>query len=659
MPLFIRQSIKISGFVIFIGLGIFLFSQTALASCGGYWQDDIADGSADGDEYITFGDCSYNCGLNHSYSTCPDSDVGIGWFDCISADTFGPGYGPDGTGDTMTRCQRIMDGEFGPDCYNVFRDIDQENVSTCYDPVDYECSDFQGSYVQKRRYCEEVDHPGYPHNTEARVRWPESINQCINDYYDDNYYVDSSPWLTVGLPGVRAEGSGLKRLFFDGGFCLDYCREENNYIVDWGQCTDYEEVVSGWDNDNCPNIRYDDSCTDGVQTEYYCDGGAAYPYNFDSSYIDGRNIGGSQETNCEDLYGPYTPASCNETCGELDSGTNVCIGADGGTCGNISCEEFIQVDLDSSEEALDHYYDGYYAQCDDQGIDMRDDVIWSQGGDLGTYGGYENELSKTNYVYYCYDEYYAWNNFVKNRSDWIEESCGDDANERYITSGGNLCCDSSSDSITYYDDPVVDDIDSSGNYCYQPNTCGNYVLDGGEECDAYYAHNKTINVEICDAYSEEIVSDTLILALGDDTNCVGADNFCQLDCTCETSSVTCDPVDYDSVNEQLNINNGAVELFHLDTQGMVLLAGEVIENNIGAYAEPAYVIKADTVELMVIDADGTLWLNGVLYEGISDFSDTAIPNQKLLIQDNGIELAVLDASGNFYIRDCMAINHSF
>ena len=97
----------------------------------------------------------------------------------------------------------------------------------------------------------------------------------------------------------------------------------------------------------------------------------------------------------------------------------------------------------------------------------------------------------------------------------------------------------------------------------------------------------------------------------------------------------------------------------MDSNGMILLKGNIHINGISSYQEPAQVFKTGTEELMVVDGNGDLYLEGSLDENNSNDDMLIIQNQyssnDKLRFDPGY-IGVLIDNGNLYIKGCIAEN---
>ena len=326
----------------------------------------------------------------------------------------------------------------------------------------------------------------------------------------------------VQLPGFSG-GSSSYRL---GGFCLNYCREYSGYVDDFGLCGNDGRVVNGWAHNNCPNVRYEDSCAGSILREYSCDGTQTNP---STTWADGVNY----LLTTTDCYSPGGPATCDNSCGtSSNSGTDTCrLGDGGGYCTgtglNARCESGgSSPDLDDGES----YVTEFNNECSSGG-GWTGSVDWANGGSIGYYGEYNNELYWKEAI--IYDEggiFIFGQNDTSDRGDFETEACGDDENEFFI---GGLCCDDSNDQILSNVIDNIDDIfDMNGSYCMDANigSCGNLVKDSWEQCDGLYIdYNRTIL-----AGSNMATTSELYLVLGNDSACGG--DICDLNtCTCSGS----------------------------------------------------------------------------------------------------------------------------
>ena len=638
MSLFVRKYYKLIGLavVMIAAAGIFLQQVvTRAATCWGYenrngiWTGVTID--------CTF-DCETldppSCGNHGGWNPYSQSDNPK---ECTGGDGWGAsGQGPDGIGDTSHHCGNL--GSIPGDCENV---VIRGNPSGAYCAGSGwgGCPWVEGSYTKKHGYCTMSAFPFIIQDVPG--------DNCLNDPNQSMII-----WSSNELPGKSPTQT-------KGGFCLDYCDDGMGRVSDYGNCNDGGEGQGPpgiWNNSLCPYQSHYDYCLGGEGSltvmQYQCDGQPTEPFDYlGQNGYDGLNVDPVQvPATCG---GHVEDPVCNPICGSATTGgNNICLGS----LSNLCTEEYGYGEclnttryLDISEDILNSFHSDCLTYL---GADMTSNVQWKEGAAPINHGEYQNQPSI---------EWDVWGTVVeaKTRENFDIESCGDDQNEFTID---GYCCDDSDDYIAYAPDNIAGDtyrdhygdtynIDMSGDYCVNSNDCGNFVLDAGEDCDAAYGPLEDFPLWDQSDWEEHH------LYIGDPGFCVGGD-YCLPDCTCSGCSIN----NYDDVNKEMIIQSSGVELLKMDSNGMFLLKGNIVQHNPVTenvdITQPHYLVNNSSgLPIMFINAAGDLSIP-FSASVVDDPALDTIPmdDRMITFQADGTVLGVLKRNGNFHIKSCLIEN---
>ncbi len=648
MSLFIRQYYKfiLPVIIILAGFGIFLQQVEVKAdTCDGEWIDGTPASGVN---------CGYNCNDHNGNETMCSSEA----IECAGNDSASHNGPPDGIGDDLHWCQWD-----NGDCQNIFSAGDKfvtyngGNVnfttsytwheSVCYDPWEAHdsCEWAVGSYMVKRAFCNY--YPGAEIkpllNSHPQQQCVDDVNNLFDFKQLVNWPVGSATW-SWQMPGNDGAHD-------EGGYCRDWCDQNNGYVIDYGKCTVNEETVPGWDAGFCPNDTYTNHCG-GVDQNGDSIGDTLYTYTC-GTY--------NHITNTSDCYVPGPTPICDNICGTVDNSANdTCIDGglyDGRCLGDGSSADCFAPsshgeNLDDSDQSGINDYNAYCTANPPAG-GWTGDIQWKQGATFGAYGEYNNRVS--GFILTAEGDTY---NIYTDRDSWRYEACGDDQDEINL---GIYCCDDPTDQIIALPDPVADDyVQTDGDYCIQYNECGNFIKEGTEECDAYYDDYETLNL---DTGEYHLYQNHLYLGDG----CIGEGNYCLP--PGDANECTCSGTVFNEDGDLFIITNGDVTddnniLLKMDDTGIFLIKGTVMADiwpgnnldDIGTDTEK-YVIQRDNgTVIMYVDQVGNLHLpttGGILLE---DPVNVPINDRLMVWQDNGNLLGVLRDNGYLYIKNYIVEN---
>jgi len=553
---------------------------------------------------FSFPSCDTNCGsLSSGFDVCYDAGGG-------ACDTSGSGcadYG--GVGDL--------------DEYNFENWKNEcqlfEDISTSYwdDKVEYITSGVFGKEfgeyevsdggVNKGIFGPVENYNAYYYNDDWFLTYAGTFNNVIKN----TTWVDSYP--IVIFDGEEPEEET----------CGD---DQNEFVISNGSIT---RCCDNWDD-----------TLELIESKYYC---------IDSDKVNGcGNYQLDSGEECDAVYGVDLNISGND--GAVYENTRKLVGDDSNCtepdsycqsdCTCFTSGPICPNDVVESPEV-----------CDPPG-DNSIDCEQSQSSCLSNKLGTRDQYGTCNYdCMSCTDDEFVYS--------CVDGQCGAECSD-------NSDCDDSTCSETYNDycsvgilydydgDGILDDIvinDSVSNYCSNSDC---QCTDNSDQLNC----SEPIASQSCSIYA-------CGAECSDNSDCDDGDSnttdSCLNDCTCSNIPITpeCNVNDFNYNGRLLEIKSDSIELMKMDSNGMILLKGNIHINGISSYQEPAQVFKTGTEELMVVDGNGDLYLEGSLDENNSNDDMLIIQNQyssnDKLRFDPGY-IGVLIDNGNLYIKGCIAEN---